>query len=91
MNSTENLQKFRGKNIYIEYFLDKTYRIAGDPQYHRICKINGRLVFDSKLNIKEISSADFDLLRKYGYNKGSYNKKVNFYGYNDFTFMFTVY
>ena len=91
-NTRELVKKFGGKNIYMEYYIDHSYRPYGDgvPQYRRICKFDGRTVFDDKLGIKEITSTDFSNLQKYAYNIGAYNRVVNSYYRYDLTYQFRI-
>lgn len=88
----ELVKKFSGKNIYMEYYIDHSYRPYSDgvPQYREICKFDGRIVYDSKLGIKEITSTDFNNLQKYAYNIGAYNRTINVYQHYDLTYSFRV-
>lgn len=89
-NTRDLVKQFSGKNIYMEYYIDNSYRIGGDPQYRRICKFDGRTVYDSKLRIEEIKQSDFENLKSYAYNIGAYNRKVNAYCRYDYTYSFRV-
>lgn len=88
----ELVKQFSGKNIYIEYYIDNSYRPYSDgvPQYHAICKFDGRTVFDNKLDIKEITWNDFNNLRKYADNIGVLNRRINYYNRYDLTCSFRV-
>lgn len=88
----ELVKQFSGKNIYMEYYIDHTYRPHSDgiPQYRRICKFDGKTVFDNKLGIKEITLEDFCNLQKYAKNIGAYNKVINAYQRYDLTYNFRV-
>lgn len=88
----EKILKFKGKKINMEYYIDGSYRPYGDgtPQYRKICKFDGRVVFDNKLGIEEITSTDFYNLQNYAYNIGAYDREVNCYGRYDLTYSFRI-
>lgn len=86
----EKIEKFRGKNIAIDYYIDNSYRIDGTPQYRRICKFDGRIVFDSKLGIEEISQSDFTNLQNYAYEIGAFIRNVNIYCRYDLYYRFRI-
>lgn len=86
----EIINKFRGKNIVMDYYIDNSYRIDGTPQYRRICKLDGRVVYDSKLGIEEISSKEFSELQNYAYEKGAYTREVNAYCRYDLHYTFRI-
>ena len=93
MEKTRDLVKqFSGKNIYMEYYIDNSYKPYSDgtPQYRAICKFNGRIVFDNKLDIEEITWSDFRKLQNYAFEIGAYNREVNFYGRYDLTYQFKI-
>ena len=86
------VKQFSNKNIYMEYCIDKSYRPYNDgvPQYRRICKFDGRTVYDDKYGIKEISLSDFQNLQKYAFNIEAYDRTINMYQRYDLTYNFRV-
>lgn len=88
----ELIKQFSGKNIYMEYYIDHSYRpyTDGVPQYRSICKFDGITVFDDKLGIKKITRTDFNNLQKYAFSIGAYNRTVNVYQRYDAVYRFRI-
>lgn len=93
IKSEIKIEKFRGKNISLDIYIDNTYRpyLDGVPQYRYICKFNGKIVYDDKLGVKEISFSDVLNLKNYALKIGAYNRECNAYGCFDLYCRFMFY
>ena len=88
----EKIKRFSGKNIQIEIYIDETFRPYSDrvPQYRSICTFDGKVVYDDKLKIKEITWSDLNNLKNYAVSIGAYNRRINAYNCFDLTCVFRI-
>lgn len=88
----EEIKKFSDKNIQIKIYIDETFRPYSDgvPQYRYICTFDGKVVYDDKLKIKEITWRDLNNLKNYALSIGAYNRRINAYNRFDLTCTFTI-
>lgn len=84
------MEKFKHKNIKIINAIDYSWRSGGYPQRRRQCWVNGELVYDSRDDIKDISSYELSDLMEYGRKIGAYNSTYNGLDGYDMTFTFKV-
>lgn len=87
----ELVKKYIGKRVFLEYYIDSSFKIEGTPQYNRILYVNGIQTYNQNLqrNNRDLWNEHYALF-KFGRDIGQFTKHLNYYNRWDFKMEFVV-